>query len=307
MKLTIDPSIKHARSPIRWVERPCGYKPCLELSLDSAILRLVDARITTPFVVTSETVSFEILGQLDSSKLRADLVDGADLKNMIDEVRCGALIDRGVLTSCRRLSDALEALYSYGPFALCGSALTPYDSWIYAIDPDGRGDHTGTLLAFPTIGLVSEAKRQNPRLATYGLDELLETDRTPITAQIGLAMTDADYQFTRGEWISAVVQSLVAQVDQSIDRSTRRGLFPEDSFRNYIFLAGHLYSIKLDLITGIDVQSVTAGREDLDNFREEVTKRGVLLERALEKLCAQVERRFCEIEQKSGPTRIMRK
>ena len=289
MKLVIDDSIEQARTTLVWIKQHGDSKPCLELSFESGILKLIHAPILHLFVITHESVRFEVSGALDPSNLRAGLVPGADLRRSIDEVRCAALIDRAVLTACRNFTATLDTMYSRSSLSLSGPALTPYDFWTYGIEPDGTGEFSGRLLAFPTDAHVQAAKKQNRSLVEYRLEDLLRVGRTPLTAQICAAEDDQGYQFMREKWISTAITSLVEKVDQSIRTSIQRNTFPDESFQSCIFLADRLYVIKLDMVHGVSVDATTAGMEELNQVRREVSERGgAQIKYALNRLRARV-------------------
>jgi hypothetical protein len=149
------------------------------------------------------------------------------------------------------------------------------------------------LLAFPTAGHVEAFKQQNASLREYRLEDLLRIGRTPVTAQICAVESDQGYQFMREEWINTVIMSLVAKVDQSIEKSIQRNTFPDASYQSCIVLVDRLYVIKLDLIRGVSIESSTAYIKNSDQVRREVSERGgARLKYALNRLRARSEARF---------------
>jgi hypothetical protein len=70
--------------------------------------------IVEPFVVMPEYVRFDARGPLAPDVLRRDLAVGGALRKLIVELRCAALIDRGLLTACQAFSSKLESLVEGG-------------------------------------------------------------------------------------------------------------------------------------------------------------------------------------------------
>ena len=289
MKLIIDNSIQNAQTCFVWFERTGepSLKPCLRLSFEAGILTLTHETILNTFEVSPESVRFKISDALDPRNLRAGLALGGDLRPLIDEVRCAALSDRDLLTACRNVSAKLDTMYSCGLLSLSGPALTPYDSWTYA--NEFEGSPVTSLLAFPTAAHFEAFKTKNQSLTEYRLEDLLRIGQTPVNAQICAAENDQGYQFMREWWISTVIYSLVGKVNRSIKKSARLNIFPDHTFESAIFFADRLYVIQLDVSCGMRVYSASAGKEELDRVRKEVSERGdAQLTSALKSLRARV-------------------
>jgi hypothetical protein len=272
-KLSIDNSIQDAQANLVWFEQlgKPALKPCLELSFETGILKLTYEQILNPFEITHESVRFEVSEELTPSNLRAGLAVGGDLRLLIDEVRCAALIDCDLLTACRTFCTKLDTMYSRGLLALSGPALTPYDSWTYGIEFNG---FCSSFLAFPTPGHVEQFKKEHQSLIEYRLEDFLSIGQSPVSAQICAAVDDHGYQFMREQWISTAINSLDGMVDRSITKSIQQNTFPDYTFQSAIFLADRLYVIQLDVSHGLRIDSASASAKELDRVRREVSERG---------------------------------
>lgn len=282
--LILDRTIVYAGPIDFWPIQEKGghsYPACFDLHFESGLLALTHAAMSDWVLVTPTLIRIAVPGLVNMDQFHEGLALGGALRNALVELRCAAIIDRGILTACGEVKDQLQSL-SDEPDSSCGveeednefddPVLKPYDRWFYGVDRNASDADTSRpqVLGFPALH-VDSATEHDPNLVIYSLDDLLEEGLNPITANIGVPRDDANYAAARRDWIEIAIESLLASIHEAV---TRWPVLPGEPFQTTVRIDSDMFFITLDTIDGVNVASPTASKQALAQFALEVHKVG---------------------------------
>lgn len=281
--LILDRTIVYAGPIDFWPIQQKGdhsYPACFDLHFESGLLALTHAAMSDWVLVTPTLIRIAVPGLVNMDQFHEGLALGGTLRNALVELRCAAIIDRGILTACGEVKDQLQSL-SEEPDSSCGveeednefddPVLKPYDRWFYGVDRNANdADTRPQVLGFPALH-VNSARERDPNLVIYSLDDLLEEGLYPITAKIGVPRDDANYAAARRDWIEIAIESLLANIQEAI---TRWPVLPGEPFQTTVLIDDDIYFITLDTVDGVTVASPTASKRALEQFSLEVSEAG---------------------------------
>ncbi len=282
--LTIDPTILHATAFDLWPiqQKGCPSLPaCFELAYGSGLLKLIYTAMPDWLTVTPEHIRIALPEAMNMTLLRKELAVGGALRSALLNLRCAAIVDRGILAECVKVRESLQRFAEQHPVRrglkeenddFDDPVMKPYDRWWYAIERNGNETVFGKpqVLAIPTSH-VNRAKEHNPNLAIIEVYDLLADDLSPVMAKIGIPKSSADYAEARAEWIEIAIESLVANIEDAVKGWS---ILPGEPFQNVVMIDDHMFFITIDTIDGITVASPMASKRAIEQFTVEVNMVG---------------------------------
>jgi len=280
--LILDCTIVHAGPIDFWPIQEKGRRAvpaCFDLLFGSGHLRLTHAAMQDWVFVTPELIRIAVPQVVNMDLFRKGMAIGGALRAALADLRCAAIVDRGILTACGEVKHELQSL-SEEPsnrgadreeIDFDDPVLQPYGRWFYGIERNGdETDGKPRVLGLP-IPRINQARQRNPNLAIYTADDLLEDGLNPVTAEIGIPRRDADYTAARSEWIEIAIESLVANIQEAVKGWP---ILPGEPFQNLVLIDGDIYFITLDTIDGVTVTSPTASQQGLEQFTLDIHRVG---------------------------------
>ena len=254
---------------------------CIELAYGSGLFKLIHAAMPDWLMVTPEHIRIAAPEAMNMTLFRKELAVGGSLRSALVNLRCAAIVDRGILAECVKVRQALQSLAGQQPVGRAlededhdfdNPVMKPYDRWWYAIERNGNEPVSGTpqVLAIP-ISHVNRAREPNPKLAIDELYDILEDGHSPVMAKIGVPKSSSDYPEARAEWIEIAIESLVANIEEAVKGWP---VLPGEPFQNVVMIDDHLFFITIDTIDGVTVASPTASKQALEQFTVEVHRVG---------------------------------
>ncbi len=110
-----DHSIIHARPLDFWPiqeEGRAAIPACFELLYGSGQLRLTHTEMEDCVLVTPDLIRIAVLCVVNMERFRKGMAVGGALRNALVDLRCAAIVDRGILTACSEVNAALQGLSS---------------------------------------------------------------------------------------------------------------------------------------------------------------------------------------------------
>jgi hypothetical protein len=276
-RLILDDTVVQASLPHFWPIQQMGQSAvpaCLDLSFESGLLRLAHTPMQDWFVVTAAVARIAVPGLVNMDRFHTALAHGGALRNALIKLRIAAIIDRGVFAACADVKHELQLL-SEQPGVdeeSCEAedpVLKPYARWRYAVAHKGEAGRP-QVLAFPPSH-IHRAKARDPDLVIKTLTELLADGLSPAIAKIGVREGDAGYVLARRDWIAIAVDSLVASIEEDVNRWP---ILPGEPFQVCILIDDDLYFIGLDTFDGVTVASATASAQALERVSLNVNEVG---------------------------------
>lgn len=111
--LILDRTILHARPMDFWPLQVKGeevFPACVDLFTASGLLRLTHIAMSDWFLVTPELIRVAAPTVVNIEHLHASLATGGALRSALVELRCAAIVDRGIMAACVKLSKEMEKL-----------------------------------------------------------------------------------------------------------------------------------------------------------------------------------------------------
>jgi len=112
--LSLDVTIFQAVSIDFWpIQKNDGeaYPACFDLHFQSGLLALTHAAMSDWVLVTPTLIRIAVPGLVNIDQFHEGLVLGGALRNVFVELRCAAIIDRGILTACAEVKKELHTLF----------------------------------------------------------------------------------------------------------------------------------------------------------------------------------------------------
>lgn len=276
--LILDRTIDSARPLDFWPTQKKGNDACpacFDLHLEPGVLALTHAAMSDWVLITPTRVRIVLPSLVNMDQLHKKLAVGGALRNVLVDLRCAAIIDRGILAACNAVKNELKTIsdQASGPGTGADVVLSddpifqPYDRFWYAVDGNGDHEFPGNLgvLAIP-IWHVNHARMRDPGLVIDEMDDL-PNGLSPVLARIGVPESSADYAKARSEWIEIALESLVANIEEAIQGWP---VMPGEPFQNVVRLDDDLFFITLDTVDGVTVASSSASKQSLEQFRLDV-------------------------------------
>jgi hypothetical protein len=277
--LILDHKIIHAGPLDFWPiqEKGRGAVPaCFDLLYGSGHLRLTHATMQDWVFVTPELIRITLPEVVNMTLFRKGMAIGGALRAALVDLRCAAIVDRGILSACGEVRHELQSLAE--PPTSPGvdqeanefddPVMKPYDRWWYGIERNGNEAAPGDpqVVAIP-IAHVNRARERNPNLAINELYHLMADGLSPVMAKIGVPRQSADYAAVRSEWIEIAIESLLANIEDAVKGWP---VLPGEPFQNVVVIDGNMFFITLDTIDGLTVVSPTASKQAVEQFTREV-------------------------------------
>lgn len=113
--LILDRTIRQARPLDFWPLQAKGQvalPACVDLFFGSGLLRLKHVSMQDWFLLTPELIRIAAPTVVNIEHLHKGLAIGGVLRNALVELRCAAIIDRGIMTACLDVKNELQNLNS---------------------------------------------------------------------------------------------------------------------------------------------------------------------------------------------------
>ena len=86
--------------------------PCFDFSFGTGHLKLTYATMSDWVLVTPERIRLAVPSIVNMERFRKGMAVGGALRNALVDLRCAAIIDRGILTACGEVNTELQGLDS---------------------------------------------------------------------------------------------------------------------------------------------------------------------------------------------------
>ncbi|WP_371422310.1 hypothetical protein [Tardiphaga sp.] len=111
--LTLDSTILQARPLDFWPLQAKGHEAfpaCVVLFLGSGLLTLAHVSMSDWLLVTPKLIRIAAPNVVNIEHFQDSLAIGGALRNALIELRCAAIIDRGILAACSDVNNELQNL-----------------------------------------------------------------------------------------------------------------------------------------------------------------------------------------------------